>query len=760
MSVRNYEEYRKQVLDSLGEDYTVEDLRNFERWRLKVLEGLANIGIDPEVIGENVDAWLDAHPEATTTVEDGAVTTAKLYDEAVTTAKIDDEAVTTGKVADGAITDAKLASSGVKADVANLKSDLNGNGLTTNIAVWGAYLNSLGEAVADPNYCISDYIPVSPSTSYVWLSGLLNSPYPAKICQYTAEKVFRNYISDYGILNLDNPFTTRSDAGYLRISTYIGDGAGDSYLKTGDTIVWQRELPIDKRIGKINAELNAKINERTSQNYKSGYYLDSTGAEVADVDYGVSDYIEVLPSTTYTWFFNKDSGLGAGKLVEFNSDKTRLASYSDYGSIGTEFTTKATTKYIRLSVSLGTKPTLLFKDNEVIWARIKNSNITLQEHEYEIAKINSELDTYTNLDLYIEDGISTYKNKLVKSIDSNQFTFGFITDVHLQSSEIVKQLKRLYVATRVAQMGIWRFLTFGGDLVSGETTIDIDIKTMVQGHEALMYNSKTPVYMIRGNHDGGHKTWKSKVDSSQHPTDDDIVTNLEWYNMMDKNLDVVKDSANPIGGYFYKDYEDFKIRIIVLNPYDFDGTDASGDVYNAMYTPSSITQKQITWLANEALDLSNITDSTGWGVIVFSHDGVDSDNSAVGAYELVEGLLQAFKSGGTYSGSYTRTGDTMGHFSVSISANYSSQGARDYIAFIHGHTHTDRIKYNNGTPHISSGASHPDTSESLPEGATLPLPRTEGTLSEYLYDTFSIDRDNRTINIYRFGAGEDRTATY
>ena len=77
--IRNFEEYRRQVLDSLGEDYTVEDLRNFERWRLKVLEGLANIGVDPEVIRENVDAWLEAHPEATTTVEDGSITKAKLF---------------------------------------------------------------------------------------------------------------------------------------------------------------------------------------------------------------------------------------------------------------------------------------------------------------------------------------------------------------------------------------------------------------------------------------------------------------------------------------------------------------------------------------------------------------------------------------------------------------------------------------------------------------------------------------------------------
>lgn len=40
-NVRNYEEYRAEVLDRLGDDYTVEDLRNTERWRLRVLDMLS-----------------------------------------------------------------------------------------------------------------------------------------------------------------------------------------------------------------------------------------------------------------------------------------------------------------------------------------------------------------------------------------------------------------------------------------------------------------------------------------------------------------------------------------------------------------------------------------------------------------------------------------------------------------------------------------------------------------------------------------------
>lgn len=41
--------------------------------------------VDPEAIEESVDSWLDDHPEATTTVEDGSITAAKLNDDLVAT---------------------------------------------------------------------------------------------------------------------------------------------------------------------------------------------------------------------------------------------------------------------------------------------------------------------------------------------------------------------------------------------------------------------------------------------------------------------------------------------------------------------------------------------------------------------------------------------------------------------------------------------------------------------------------------------------
>lgn len=55
---------------------------------LAMNNGAIELDADTTGISGAVDAWLDAHPEATTTVVDGSITTAKLADDAVTDAKL------------------------------------------------------------------------------------------------------------------------------------------------------------------------------------------------------------------------------------------------------------------------------------------------------------------------------------------------------------------------------------------------------------------------------------------------------------------------------------------------------------------------------------------------------------------------------------------------------------------------------------------------------------------------------------------------
>ena len=67
---------------------------------------------DDEVIA-TIRAWLDEHPEATTTVTDGSISTVKLADGSVTTPKLAADAVITEKIADSQVTSQKLANSAV-----------------------------------------------------------------------------------------------------------------------------------------------------------------------------------------------------------------------------------------------------------------------------------------------------------------------------------------------------------------------------------------------------------------------------------------------------------------------------------------------------------------------------------------------------------------------------------------------------------------------------------------------------------------------
>ena len=85
-----------------------------ESFRVTILRSAEDEGDDPAISYDDavpaaVDAWLEDHPEATTTVQDNSLTTAKYQDGSVTTPKLAANAVTTPKLADNAVTKPKLS---------------------------------------------------------------------------------------------------------------------------------------------------------------------------------------------------------------------------------------------------------------------------------------------------------------------------------------------------------------------------------------------------------------------------------------------------------------------------------------------------------------------------------------------------------------------------------------------------------------------------------------------------------------------------
>ncbi|MBR4405971.1 MAG: metallophosphoesterase, partial [Bacteroidaceae bacterium] len=500
----------------------------------------------------------------------------------------------------------------------------------------------------------------------------------------------------------------------------------------------------------INARID-KLEEEVLPNVKIGFYLNSSGQEVENANYGISDFIPVTSNTQY--IFNAEQPVGRlGKIIIYSSNKTTLRTYySEYGE-PYAITTPSDSAYIRMSVGLGDKIPYLNQGGTNIWERYLDTRKQCNSNSKRIDVLEDYNNTYSNLGVTIETAIKEYRNRVCRNSKKFALNFGFLTDVHLTSSGAVEHLKRLYTMAKYGKSSAAKFLLFGGDLVSGENTVALDMTTMLNGKEAFKDNFALDCLMVRGNHDGSHKAWKAIVDGGGHPTYDDEINNQDWYNMMVSSLDgIVIDQANPMGGYFYKDYPIEKIRVIVLNCYDMTGTNPDGNAYNAMYSKASIRQAQATWLSTKALDFSDKgDDKSNWGIVVTSHDGVDADNSAFGDGNKVELMLQAFKKGERYEWTYSFDNDP--NYYVSIVADFRTQGPMKYYAFIHGHTHTDRVIFQDGVPHISSGAAHPDDTEDMPAGATLPLPRTVGTVSEYLWDTASVADD--MVSMFRFGAVE------
>ena len=109
-----------------------------------------------------VNDWLVAHPEATTTVQDGAISTTKLANLAVTTAKLADGAITTQKIADNAVTDDELVQFN---GILNRTYEQAKTALGVPKLTWetGKYVKPNGEIVNGNPFAISNIFAVEPN---------------------------------------------------------------------------------------------------------------------------------------------------------------------------------------------------------------------------------------------------------------------------------------------------------------------------------------------------------------------------------------------------------------------------------------------------------------------------------------------------------------------------------------------------------------------------------------------------------------------
>ena len=348
------------------------------------------------------------------------------------------------------------------------------------------------------------------------------------------------------------------------------------------------------------------------------------------------------------------------------------------------------------------------------------TNNIVAKNSRDIKEINNIIGNQvgTGLPSYATSELTDTSNKINLQTSVDKLTFGFITDTHGWDEHI----DTLAELSKIVNLD---FVVHGGDHTEGDTIDAETVRGSFERTSRALNKIDCPTFTIKGNHDGDPNG---------------LVTYAEWANRFSRksfiNRTVVYDDNAPDDGYYYIDDEEKKIRSVFMN--------SSWVSRYGFHIP------QLEWFATTALDFTGKMD---WQLLVFGHHNIRTEYSSIGGScanaDIMTGLLKSFYDGSTYSDGGS-----------GISVDFTTQGSRLIIAYVFGHLHADIMDtpIDLGFPMICTVCSLPQ--KATPVATSTVYDRTIGTLSEDAWDVFMIDTQARTIDVIRYGVGNDRSTTY
>lgn len=378
-----------------------------------------------------------------------------------------------------------------------------------------------------------------------------------------------------------------------------------------------------------------------------------------------------------------------------------------------------------------------------------------------ISAVESSVSNVNQQPDYIVSDMQNTNEKTLGKMNNNTLSFAYITDTHYESSTTnVTQYSKEHAAN-VADysfFGNLDFIVHGGDVVDGKLPLVTTLKDLsAVGKE--MNKADCDVFVTKGNHDD------NSLYVSQQTTKllSDMVSPTTWFNRFIKPIynHVNVNPLDPTGGYFYKDFDFQKIRVVVLNLLDipFTANADNSPKYFGIWT-YGLSNNQLNWVANTALNFSSKgSDKSNWHILVIGHipplvELSFPGDSAVNNGTVLHNILLSFKAGN----SYTST-PTTGDFAQSVQVDFTSQGAMTLVGYIHGHTHYDLTTNKDGINYVSVLNSLALKETNLATGASS-YDRVIGTDTEDSWEVFTIDKQARQLYGMKYGAGNDRTVSY
>ncbi len=342
------------------------------------------------------------------------------------------------------------------------------------------------------------------------------------------------------------------------------------------------------------------------------------------------------------------------------------------------------------------------------------------------------------------------------------FNLAFITDLHYDDTQVGRYTaakKAMDVINETAPIDVE---IMGGDYCNNYTATSggtaVEVRENISKCKKIFSDSRRRLW-LRGNHD-----------SNGYPNE--RLPKAEIYNRIFRSqhtmVGFVENADDPYGCYGYMDFDNAKIRLIVVNTSDNDdfgtATPEQSTHTAPMINSHNVGAKQLQWIADEALNFSDKENVNEWGIIFISHVPLYNSNSWYNSHTYVDdngkswdcnlinlvSLVTAYRNKIAFTAA--NNGETVNKDFYAITET------ADIIGFFSGHTHAlTNISYNGfnfiSCPNANGGANVSS------DGATYSKSNV-GSVGETALSVISVDRTNKKIHAFCYGAGCDREFTY
>lgn len=354
---------------------------------------------------------------------------------------------------------------------------------------------------------------------------------------------------------------------------------------------------------------------------------------------------------------------------------------------------------------------------------------------------------------YIPEYVKTQAQDIVKSVISagneNTLTFIAASDAHLKTGDhnSTGAVNHMAQAMKIiAQSCPVDFIAYLGDMTSGgeEKAMGDAVNEIISVNSAITSaGTDIPVFRCTGAEDCINKAYfrnGSFIDASM------------LYNLIGKwNKDSEYPDIEKARGYFYRDLEKEKLRVICLN---------TSEIYSKQLMPSSETAlmsgSQLNWLC-ESLDLSSKTDSNSWKIILLGHHPLDM----IGKFTVALEILKAYTKGESL--------DMLTSAGERVAYNFSGKNSATILGQFNGYLHNYRVAYvtEKNIPLITipnagfyDSNYYADSSYTNEENNfysdDVTYEKTASGEDDTAFCVVVVDKQTGKINAFHYGAGKDR----